>query len=185
MTQSSETAKKPKKVVPAPSPNAKVLTNAQAADRLGVSTKTLGRWRQVKGAGPPFMKPSAGKRPNSNTHVRYPLDSLDDWIKDNSWASPLHKMRGWVVDAQGRVTRPALPDERGDDVIIASIHEALTEEKWASRDAMIGAWEAWRSEMTAAEEEIRQSIADFEREELADEVAGRGRHAPKKKSPLI
>jgi hypothetical protein len=184
-TQPSDPTKKPKKAVPAPSPNAKVLTNAQAADRLGVSTKTLGRWRQVKEKGPPFIKPGADVDSKSNTHVRYRIEDLDEWARKNRWASPLHKMQGWLIDDAGIVLGPAAPGYLGDDVIIATIYEALTDEKWASTAAMTKAWDDWRAEMKLAEEEIKRSFAVCERDEMAKEVAGQGREKPAKKGPIM
>lgn len=48
-----------------------LLTQAEAADFLRVSERSLERWR-VAGTGPAFCK--AGRR------VLYPKQNLDDWI---------------------------------------------------------------------------------------------------------
>lgn len=60
-----------------------LLTPDQVAQRLGFARSTLAKLR-VKGGGPPFVKLAAA--------VRYPADSLDEWIAS-------HKTRQSTADA--------------------------------------------------------------------------------------
>ena len=57
-----------------PQPSAAILTPAQAAARLGVTTKTLERWRGT-GDGPRFA------RITSKT-IRYRSQDLDTFVED-------------------------------------------------------------------------------------------------------
>ena len=52
-----------------------MLNTAQAADRLGLTTSALERWR-VKGGGPRYAKLGSA--------VRYRLADLDEWIAANT-----------------------------------------------------------------------------------------------------
>ncbi|WP_454728534.1 helix-turn-helix transcriptional regulator [Cellulosimicrobium protaetiae] len=52
-----------------------LLTCADTAERLGVSTSTLADWR-LKGTGPEFVRLGDGPR----AHIRYRLDVLDAWL---------------------------------------------------------------------------------------------------------
>ena len=69
-----------------------LLTERQAADKLGLSDRTLQRWRET-GYGPPFRKP--GKS------VRYVEFEIDDWINRKRYGSSSaypggsHSM-GWI-----------------------------------------------------------------------------------------
>lgn len=55
--------------------NIPFLTPKQLAQQLGVSEKTLERWRK-DGSGPPFVK-TGSKR------IRYPIVGLEAWIEAN------------------------------------------------------------------------------------------------------
>lgn len=51
------------------------LTAKQLAAQIGVSTKTLERWRS-EGKGPPYLKTATGR-------IRYLVAGLDEWAKEN------------------------------------------------------------------------------------------------------
>lgn len=51
------------------------LTSREAAAYIGSSPATLRRWRS-EGRGPEFVRPPDGG------HPRYPLDSLEEWLKE-------------------------------------------------------------------------------------------------------
>jgi excisionase family DNA binding protein len=53
------------------------LTPKQAADYLGLSPKTLEKWRAAGTEGPPFIKMGAKA-------VRYDMAELDLWVKSRS-----------------------------------------------------------------------------------------------------
>lgn len=149
-----------------------MLTNAEAAKRLKVSTKTTGRWRET-GFGPPYIKTGAGK----NSHVRYPEKELDDWIQKNSMISPTtpaNKLMPWVIDNENRIIGPA-EGEWGDDVVLISTYEALTEERWVDSGAMKKAWALWEDEIAQARDGIRSSLARCEQEAMDAITKGLGR----------
>jgi predicted DNA-binding transcriptional regulator AlpA len=53
----------------------RLLTRREAASFLGVSSATMSRWAAER-TGPPFVKLSDSE----NGSVRYPSDSLDDFL---------------------------------------------------------------------------------------------------------
>ena len=155
----------------APAGGGPLLSNAKAAERLGVSTKTTGRWRDA-GIGPPYVK-VGGK----NSHVRYPEKDLEDWIRSKRMVSPTTPMKlmPWVVDDDNRILGPAMQDDWGDDVVLLTTIEALTEENWVDSSAMKKAMSAWEEEVIAAREAIRLSIARCEEEAMLAVTGGLGR----------
>ncbi len=52
-----------------------LIPSSELATLLGVSQKTLERWR-VEGGGPPFVK-----APGTRGAVRYDLDAVERWIR--------------------------------------------------------------------------------------------------------
>lgn len=54
-----------------------MLTERAAAERLGVSVKTLQAWRQHRADGPPYVKVGPGPK----GAVRYPEAALDEWLR--------------------------------------------------------------------------------------------------------
>lgn len=56
------------------SADVQLLTPLEAAQKLSVSTQTLAHWR-VKGCGPHFVY-------LSSRCVRYPVQTVDEWISD-------------------------------------------------------------------------------------------------------
>lgn len=59
-----------------------LLTTGQAAKALGLSTKTLERYR-LEGSGPTFVKLGSGKR----APVRYRQADLDAWVNRQRFTS--------------------------------------------------------------------------------------------------
>lgn len=54
------------------------LTEAEAAERLALSVRTLQQWR-VRGGGPPFLKLGAS--------VRYDVEALESWVSGQARSS--------------------------------------------------------------------------------------------------
>ena len=59
-----------------------LLTTRDAAERLGLSPKTLERFRS-EGGGPAYLKAGPGKR----ARVRYRLADLEAWLDANRFTS--------------------------------------------------------------------------------------------------
>jgi predicted DNA-binding transcriptional regulator AlpA len=68
-------------------PDPSVLTPGEAASRLGLSTRTLSRWRE-EGNGPPYLELPRGL-------VRYPVAEFEAWLTDRQ------RNGGARTDAEG------------------------------------------------------------------------------------
>jgi len=59
----------------------KLLTNAEAAARIGVKPNTLERWRSLTGEGPKFIK----LNPHSlRSPIRYRESDIDAWLAERT-----------------------------------------------------------------------------------------------------
>lgn len=121
------------------------LNTAQVARRLGVSTKTLERWRVI-GGGPPFFPlPTPTGTQGS---IRYDQDELEQWTKDRTVTQ--HVMgfataqRLWSIDeasqilgdAEQLLDAAALEQAMGaDQVMVLPLGEAVLE-PWADLAAL-------------------------------------------------
>ncbi len=93
------------------------LSTLELADRLGISSDELARWRQ-HGKGPCFIK--------IGRHIRYPVaevelyeqrfKSMTDWVVGQLAAKPADRA---VKTISGRLRRPALSEKRIEAVVQA------------------------------------------------------------------
>ena len=58
----------------------KMLTSKQVAEKLGLSEKTVSRWRS-EGVGPPYHKLGFSRL----SPVRYDPDALETWMKERGY----------------------------------------------------------------------------------------------------
>ena len=81
-----------------------MLTDREAAERVGRSVYTLRNWR-TRGTGPPFVR-YLGKQP------LYPVTDLDEWIKAQLGESCPRCSSAGVIDRGGKTV--ACPDCKGN-----------------------------------------------------------------------
>lgn len=122
-----------------------LLNTAQVAKALGVSTKTLERWRNDEN-GPPFVRlPSPTK---SHASIRYKRETLDDWIQAHTVRSNVMgfatAQRLWSINDHSQILGDAeqLLDASeleqamdADLVMVLPLGEAVLE-PWADLDAL-------------------------------------------------
>lgn len=117
------------------------ISTAQAAEHLGVSTRTLERWRG-QGVGPPsYILPTnaRGRRP-----VRYKAEEVRRWPAAGGGRG-LNGMRAWVVEDGKMCGEAARLIEPGkfmeamlerDDIEVMSLAEAI-QQPWRSLDDLV------------------------------------------------
>ncbi len=103
------------------------LSPLELADRLGVSSDELARWRQ-HGKGPCFIK--------IGRHIRYPVAEVElyeqrfksrtDWVVGQLAVEPADRA---VKTISGRLRRPALSEKRGEAIVQAYLHHLFCPEK--------------------------------------------------------
>ncbi len=105
------------------------LSPLELADRLGVSSDELARWRQ-HGKGPCFIK--------IGRHIRYPVAEVElyeqrfksrtDWVVGQLAVEPADRA---VKTISGRLRRPALSEKRVDAIVQTYLHHLFCPEKIA------------------------------------------------------
>ena len=103
------------------------LSTLELADRLGVSSDELARWRQ-HGKGPCFIK--------IGRHIRYPVVEVElyeqrfksrtDWVVGQLAVEPADRA---VKTISGRLRRPALSEKRVEAIVQAYLHHLFCPEK--------------------------------------------------------
>ena len=105
------------------------LSTLELADRLGVSSDELARWRQ-HGKGPCFIK--------IGRHIRYPVAEVElyeqrfksrtDWVVGQLAVEPVDRA---VKTISGRLRRPALSEKQVEAVVQAYLNHLFCPEKIA------------------------------------------------------
>lgn len=126
-------------------PPGALLNTGLSAIYLNVSTKSLARWRQVDGMGPPFLTPVVAKGEARTTQpYKYRKSDLDLFLSArvatggfNSFAVDVEP---WRVNEAGAIEGSALDLLRDYqmleiDPVVATLLEALSE-PWTSAGAM-------------------------------------------------
>jgi hypothetical protein len=143
-------------------PPGALFNSSMAAIYLGVSTKTLARWRKVKGMGPPFLEPVVAEGVDRTTQPhKYRKQELDIFVSSRmsvggfDFASLVEPWRTNAAGAiEGSALGMALEELLDSDTVVATLLDALAE-PWASAGAM----RPYRDELEAG---MREAMAQID-----------------------
>lgn len=164
-------------------PGGALLNAGMAAIFLDVSTKTLARWREVKGLGPPFLEPVVLEGAARSTQpYKYRKSDLELFVSARMRSGGFafaNDLQPWQLDGLGLITGNALDLQSAEDLLdtdpyVATLLEALTG-NWSSADSM----HPYRDELESG---MRDALAvvdsSLQRQQL-DERTPRAPSSPK------
>jgi len=152
-----------------------ILTAAETAVYLRISTKTLARMRDSN-YGPPYKK-----NPGIRGRVTYNKQDLNAWVLSNT-VSPIRNIHSFATNDFGVITGRT-QDLTGDNVVVGALFDLICEETWDNSDILNEAIVDLRDEQQkdlAIAENVRNT---FERKRL-DDVVGISDASPNK-TPLL
>lgn len=164
-------------------PPGALLNTSMAGIYLGVSTKTLARWRQARNMGPPFIEPvvAAGSVRSTQPH-KYRKSDLDNFINarvnQGGFASMgfAHQVEPWQVNADGAIEGSALSLSIDalleSDPLVATLLDAMVE-PWASAAAMRPYRDELEGDMRQALDHVDSNLMTLHFEENTTEATGR------------
>ena len=163
-------------------PSGALFNSSIAAIYLGVSTKTLARWRKVKGMGPPFLEPVVAEGVDRTTQPhKYRKQELDIFVSSRlsvggfDFASLVEP---WRTNAGGAIEGSALTmslDELLEaDLLVAPLLDALAG-PWISAGAMRPYRNELEAGMRKAMEQIDSNLLTLQLEENTATPTGKRR----------
>jgi hypothetical protein len=163
-------------------PSGALFNSSMAAIYLGVSTKTLARWRKVKGMGPPFLEPVVAEGVDRTTQPhKYRKQDLDIFTATRMSRGGLDfasMVEPWQVNAAGAIEGSALTmslDELLEaDLLVATLLDALAE-PWVSAAAMRPYRNELEAGMRKAMERIDSNLLTLQLEENTASATGKSK----------
>lgn len=164
-------------------PPGALFNTGMAGVYMGVSTKTLARWRQARNMGPPFIEPvvAAGGVRSTQPH-KYRKSDLDNFINARvnqggfSSMGFASQVEPWLVNANGAIEGSALALSIDalleGDPLVAPLLDAMVE-PWASAGAMRPYRDELESDMRQALAQIDSNMLTLQFEENTREATGR------------
>jgi hypothetical protein len=158
------------------------FNTGMAAIYLGVSTKTLARWRQVKNMGPPFQKQVVAEGAEASTQpYKYKKQDLDSFTGSRMSAGGFafaSQVEPWQVNGSGAIEGSALGLSiealAESDPLVVSLLDALAE-PWATAVAMRPYRDELEGDMRQALAQVDSNLLTLQLEENTPPASGQGR----------
>ena len=164
-------------------PGTALLNASMAAIYLDVSTKTLGRWREVKGLGPPFLQPVVQEGVARTTQpYKYRKSDLELFVSSRmnsggfAFAS---RVQPWLLNEAGSIVGNALDRLSIDELLeshsmAAPLLDALSE-PWESAGAMRPYRDELERAMKRALDQVDSDVLTLQLEERTPAATGKRR----------
>ncbi|MGN6111761.1 MAG: hypothetical protein ACTHOC_01910 [Luteimonas sp.] len=158
------------------------FNTGKAAIYVGVSTKTLARWRQVKGMGPRFRKPvvakGAARTTQPHQYIKQDLDIFNANRMSSGGFDFASLVEPWQINAAGAIEGSALTLSMEElleaDLLVATLLDALAE-PWVSAAAMRPYRNELEAGMRKAMEQIDSNLLTLQLEENTALPTGKSR----------